>query len=172
VVTKGSTSTPRIYAAPGRPAATTAPAPAEPQRLISYGDLNAPGSGGFFQAITGGAVSPDGRIVVLRTYLDAYIYTVPGDDLVAALQASPRHINLPGQPQGEGVAFAADGQSILLSSEGVDTPILRLPRSSGENTAVGRLVGGDRNLRPLLIAVVAALILGLGVLFLRRRSRR
>jgi hypothetical protein len=171
VVTKGSSSKPRIYAAPGRPAATTGPAPAAPQRLISGGELNAPGAGGTFQAITGGSVSPDGRVVVLRTYLDAYIYSVPGDDLVAALQGVPRQINLPSQPQGEGVAFAADGQAILLSSEGVDTPILRLPRSSGEDSTVGRLVGGDRNLRPLLIGGVVVVVLGLALLVLRRRFR-
>lgn len=171
IVTKGSSSHPRIYAAPGRPAAGTGPAPAGPQRLISEGDLNAPGSGGTFQAITGGAVSPDGRVVVLRTYLDAYIYNVTGDDLVAALRTTPRQINLPSQPQGEGVAFAADGQSIILSSEGTDTPLLRLPRTSGADSGIGRLVGGDRNLRPVLIAGAAALLVGVLLVLFRRRRR-
>jgi hypothetical protein len=171
IVTKGSTSKPRIYAAPGRPAATTAPAPADVRRLLSEGDLNAPGSGGTFEAITGGAVSPDGRVIVLRTYLDAYIYTVPGDDLVAALRSTPRQIHLPVQPQGESVAFAADGQSILLSSEGVGTPVLRLPRESADRSGVGKLVGGSSNVRPVLV-VVAGMVLALVLVVVRRRRSR
>jgi hypothetical protein len=171
IVSKGSSSTPRVYEAVGRPASGDAPAPADVRRLQGSGELNAPGAGGTFEAITGGAVAPDGSVIVLRTYLDAYVYPVPGGDLVAALHTPPRRINLPAQPQGEGVAFAADGQSILLSSEGADAPILSLRRSSGEDSAVGRLVGGDRNLRPALI-VGAAIVIGLGLLFLLRMRRR
>ena len=168
VVTKGSTSKPRIYAAEGRPAATTAPAPADVRRLVSGGELNAPESGGTFEAITGGAVSPDGRVIVLRTYLDAYIYTVPGDDLVAALRSTPRQIHLPVQPQGESVAFAADGQSILLSTEGAGTAILRLPRES-ERSNVGRFIGGKSNVRPVLVVGLLALLALLLTVALRRR---
>jgi hypothetical protein len=171
IVTKGSTGTPLVYEASGRPAAGTEPAPAEVRKLRAAGDLNAPGSGGTFEAITGGAVAPDGSVIVLRTYLDAYVYAVQGDDLVAALHTAPRRINLPSQQQGEGVAFAADGQSILLSSEGIDTPILTLRRESGDQSAVGRLVGGDRNRRPALIGG-AAVVLVLGLLLLRARARR
>jgi hypothetical protein len=172
VVTKGTTSHPRIYSASGRPAAGTGPAPAGTQKLIDGGLLDAPGSGGFFEAVTGGAVSPDGCVVVLRTYLDAYVYPVPGDDLVAALQATPRQIHLPSQPQGESVAFASDGASILLSSEGTGTAVLRLQRESGENSAVGRLVGGDRRVRPLLVGVGVAVVLGVVLVIARRRRRR
>jgi hypothetical protein len=173
IVTKGSSGTPRVYEAPGRPAAGTGPAPADVRKLSGSGELDAPGSGGAFEAITGGAVSPDGSVIVLRTYLDAYVYPVAGDDLVAALHTTPRRIGLPPQPQGEGVAFAADGKSILLSSEGVGTSILSLRRESGEESSAGRLVGGNRNLRPVLVGVaVAAVVVGLVLFRLRRRRRR
>jgi hypothetical protein len=108
---------------------------------------------------------------VLRTYLDAYVYAVPADgDLVAALKTAPRRINLPAQPQGEAVAFAANGDSILLSSEGARSAIRSLRRESGDSSAVGRLVGGEDNVRPALVVGAAALVLvGLVVWRVRRR---
>lgn len=171
LVTKGLTSRPRAYEAVGRPAASSGPAPADIRRLEAGGEVNAPGSGGTFGAITGGAVSPDGSVIVLRTYLDAYVYAVPGDDLVAALKTTPRRIDLPAQPQGEAVAFAADGASILLSSEGAQSPILTLRRESGDGSAVGRLVGGEDDIRPALVvgAVVLVLVALAGWRLRRRR---
>lgn len=172
VVSKGSAGTPRIYAAAGRPAASLDPAPADVRRLVAAGDLNAPGSGGTFQAITGGTVSRDGRLIVLRTYLDAYVYPVPGDDLVAALQAAPRRIDLPPQGQGEAVALSADGRSLLLSSEGRQSEILRLEReSSGGASAVDRVVG-DGNADRYLIAAGAGVALLLVMFAVSRRRRR
>ncbi len=170
IVTKGLTSRARAYEAPGRPAASSGPAPTDVRRLQAAGEINAPGSGGTFGAITGGAVSPDGSVLVLRTYLDAYVYAVPDGDLVAALKTAPRRIDLPAQPQGEAVAFAADGESILLSSEGRRSEILSLRRESGNGTSVGRLVGGDDNLRPALVTgAVALAFVGLVVWRVRRR---
>lgn len=69
--------------------------------------------------ITGGAVSADGRVAALRTYTDAWIYPVTGygasaDALVAALRGRPVQVPLPGEPQGEAIAFTADGT--LLSA--------------------------------------------------------
>ncbi|MDQ1631990.1 MAG: hypothetical protein QOC80_1962 [Frankiaceae bacterium] len=174
VVTKGSTSKPRIYAAPGRPATPGTSAPPAAVPLIGHGELNAPGAGGTFSAITGGAVSPDGRLVVLRTYLGAYLYPVVGDDLVGALLAAPRSVSLPPQPQGESVAFTTDGRALLVSSEGVDSPVLRIPLVSGDGDGgvVGSLVGTKGSRRPLVITVVvAAVVLGLALAFFRRRRR-
>lgn len=171
IVTKGTTSHPRIYAAPGRPAAGTGPPPTAVTTLVGGGLLDAPGSGGTFEAVTGGAVSPDGRTVVLRTYLDAYVYDVTGDDLVAALLTTPRQIHLPPQPQGESVAFASDGGSILLTSEGTETAVLRLQRQVGANSPVGRLVGGDRNVRPLVVGLAIGLAAVIVLILLRRRRR-
>ena len=51
IVTKGLTSRPRAYEAPGRPAASSGPAPAEVRRLEAGGEVNAPGSGGTFGAM-------------------------------------------------------------------------------------------------------------------------
>ncbi|MFI5897070.1 hypothetical protein ACIA5D_43970 [Actinoplanes sp. NPDC051513] len=68
--------------------------------------------------ITGGAVSPDGRYAVLRTYADAFEFDVEGDDVVGAItKGDPRQIPLPNEPQGESVAYATDGTAILTISE-------------------------------------------------------
>lgn len=75
-----------------------------------------------FAFATDGSFFPDGRHYVVRGYGSAAVYTYPGHRRVASFR-------LPAQPQGEGVAVAADG-TLLLSSEGEHAPVLRvrLPR--------------------------------------------
>lgn len=84
--------------------------------------------------ITGGATSPDGRHVVLRTYADAFEYEVTGGDVIRALTAGqPHQIPLPDEPQGEAVTYSTDGRSLLTVSEssgeqaGARPVILRYP---------------------------------------------
>ncbi|BEP14464.1 hypothetical protein acdb102_27750 [Acidothermaceae bacterium B102] len=81
-------------------------------------------------ATTGGAFSPDGRTVVLRTYTDAYLFIVAAAGPAAmtkALNAAPRRIALPAQPQGEGVAFTRDGTALVLTSEHKGSAVDRVP---------------------------------------------
>jgi hypothetical protein len=66
--------------------------------------------------VTGGALNADGRVLALRTYTDAWLYPVPDGDVVAALRGTPVRVPLPGEPQGEAVAFTADG-TLLSGSE-------------------------------------------------------
>jgi hypothetical protein len=78
--------------------------------------------------ITGGAVSPDGRFAVLRTYADAFEFAVSGGDVVAAVTTGrARPVAMPDEPQGESVAYSADGTALLTVSEGSDPVILRYP---------------------------------------------
>jgi hypothetical protein len=71
--------------------------------------------------ITGGAVSPDGRHVTLRTYADAFEYDVTNDDVIGAVtRGTPRSIPLPDEPQGEAVAYSTDGSALLTVSEADD----------------------------------------------------
>ena len=81
--------------------------------------------------VTGGAVSPDGRRLALRTYTDAYVYDVRGDDLVAALRGVPRVVPLPATSQGEAVTWTRDGSALLTSSEGPRAPVHRVPVPPG-----------------------------------------
>jgi hypothetical protein len=72
--------------------------------------------------VTGAATSPDGSRIVLRTYADAFEFEVgPGgsaDAVVRAIDAGPpRTIALPDEPQGESIAYSADGTVLLSISE-------------------------------------------------------
>ncbi|GAA2625423.1 hypothetical protein [Paractinoplanes durhamensis] len=68
--------------------------------------------------ITGGAVSPDGKHAVLRTYADAFEFEVPGDDLAKAItDGTPTPIELPDEPQGESISYTTDGTALLTVSE-------------------------------------------------------
>ncbi|WP_424185161.1 hypothetical protein ACOBQX_25165 [Actinokineospora sp. G85] len=73
--------------------------------------------------VTGGAVSADGAVVALRTYTDAYVFSAPDGDVVAALtQGTPARIPLPAEQQGEAIAFEPDG-TLVSASEGTGEPI-------------------------------------------------
>jgi hypothetical protein len=95
-----------------------------PTPLVRIGELTLPpsdtvggpigGIGG--RLVTGAAMSADGSVVALRSYTDAWLYPVRGGDLVAALQRTPVQVPLPDEPQGEAVAFEADG-TLLSGSE-------------------------------------------------------
>jgi hypothetical protein len=66
--------------------------------------------------VTDGAYLPDGRFV-LRTYSSVFVYDRPGHEVAQA--------DLPPQPQGESVA--ADGNQLLIGSEGVHTRVIAVP---------------------------------------------
>ncbi|WP_324273790.1 hypothetical protein [Blastococcus brunescens] len=76
--------------------------------------------------VTGGAVSADGQRLALRTYTDAYVWPLTGSDVVGALSGEPSVIPLPTSPQGEAITFAADGQSLLVTSEGLPADLTRV----------------------------------------------
>ncbi|GGS51069.1 hypothetical protein [Actinokineospora fastidiosa] len=65
--------------------------------------------------VTGGAVSPDGTVVALRTYTDAYLYAAPDGDILAALKREPVRVPLPNEPQGEAIAIEPDGTLVSMS---------------------------------------------------------
>jgi hypothetical protein len=66
--------------------------------------------------VTDGAYLPDGRFV-LRTYTSVYVYDRPGHEVARA--------QLPPQPQGESIA--ADGDRLLIGSEGARSTVLAVP---------------------------------------------
>ncbi len=68
------------------------------------------------RTVTGAGASADGSVVAVRTYTDAWLFPVTGGDLAAALTGPPTRVPLGGEPQGEAVAFEADG-TLLSGSE-------------------------------------------------------
>ena len=93
--------------------------------------------------MTGGAVSADGRVVALRTYTDAWLFAVPdGGGVADALRATPVQVPLPGEPQGEAVAFAADGT--LLSGSEARGGVAGQVRGGSRGRRAGRRAGPAR----------------------------
>jgi hypothetical protein len=99
------------------------------------------------QMVTGGANSPDGKHVVLRTYSDAYEWSVPDGDVVKAITTTTPVITpLPSEPQGEAIAYTRDGKSFVTVSsqdDGVKTQILSYrPAVPANPTKAGSVPGG------------------------------
>lgn len=68
--------------------------------------------------VSGGTVSDDGSVSVLRNQAHAYFYR----DLTKA----PEVVALPRQPQGESIVFDEDGAHVLVGSEGAASRVLRV----------------------------------------------
>ena len=75
--------------------------------------------------VTGAASTPDGSVVAVRTYTDAYLYPAPDGDIVAALGREPVRVPLADEQQGEAIAFTPDG-TLLSASEGTAQPLRAL----------------------------------------------
>ena len=124
---------------------------------------------------------------MLRTYTDAYVWSAPDGDVEVALSGSPRRIPLPATAQGEAVAVAPDGRSLLTTHRGAartgargaarrrGTRADRADRRPGRPDRPDRLAdaaagnGGPSLLGPAVgVAALAALVLLAGRLIRRR----
>jgi hypothetical protein len=76
--------------------------------------------------VTDGTVTPSGT-VLLRTYGELAVLDPPPLDTGSPLLVPRATTVPPSQLQGEGLALAPDGRSVLLSSEGAGEPVLRFP---------------------------------------------
>ncbi|MGU3433386.1 hypothetical protein ACNHUS_10245 [Actinomycetes bacterium M1A6_2h] len=133
--------------------------------------------------VTGGAVSADGTVVALRTYTDLYLYSAPDANVLSALMSGPtKQIPLPEQPQGESLAFTANGDLLIGSEQGfVATqalpPIGVLRGAAGLVEPEQPVEDAQKSSTRTVVWVLAAggavllIILGPGV-FAIRRSRK
>lgn len=117
VITKTLDDTARVYAARA-PLATSKRTTLEFVATIRVPSL-------FGSTITGADISSDGRHVVLANYLGAYELSL--DDNTSAFDAIWKlplaSISIPARPQGESICYSADGNKVLLTSEGASSPI-------------------------------------------------
>jgi hypothetical protein len=126
--------------------------------------------------VTDGAFSPDGRLLVLRDYGAAHVATASGRRLAT--------VELPLQPQGESIAFAADGASLLAGSEGAGSEVWRVPLPAAALPAVtttrppaaagpGTTPPAPRpSARPAAAALAGAALLAVAVAAAAARTRR
>ena len=115
--------------------------------------------------VTGGAVSPDGTKVALRTYTDAYVWPLTGSDVAGALAGQRARIPLPEQQQGEAVSFTPDGTALVVAGEGLPTdvsvvPLAGAPASGAASAAApspaAATADASASPTPVLAALVAA----------------
>lgn len=76
---------------------------------------------------TGGEIAPRADRVVVRTYTDAWEWTVSDGDVAAAFSGEPIRVVIPPTMQGEAIAYARGGRSLVTTSEGVDAPVHIVP---------------------------------------------
>lgn len=73
---------------------------------------------------TGGDVSPDGKIVIVRGIFSAFMWIRPeGEQLWRAFEQKRFNLKLIYERQGEGICFDADGLGYFTIGEGVNPPI-------------------------------------------------
>ena len=113
---------PRVYRAPF-PQSSASPITLDYLGLLPWG-LSFP---------VGGDISPDGDEIIVR---GAEVFThgaslwtrSPGQSIWDALSGSPLAVPAPSEPQGEAIAFDADGDGYFTVSEGVNQPVYYIQR--------------------------------------------
>ena len=163
--------------------------PGAPVAMIDAGGLRvplppdpAPGFPGT--AITGGDVSPDGSIVLLRTYRSVLAFPRAADQTLAeALQGEPCFAPQAEEQQGEAVAFTNDGSAFVTISEGANPAINRIGSSqpAATTTTAAPMTTAREDSVPdddpstgavLVAAVVVLVVLGGGALLWSHRRAR
>lgn len=78
---------------------------------------------------TAADVSHDGRFMVVRSYTDAFEWTVPpGQKLADAVKSTPRALPVPWLGQFEAICYTPDAKFLLTTCEGAPCPLWRVPR--------------------------------------------
>ena len=107
-----------------------AKAPLEPGKtttLTHLGSLKVPSLMGGF--VTGGDISPDGRRVAICDYTGGYEYVIrPGRSFDEIWRLEPTLLALGVRHQGEAIAYRLDGSALLMTSEGLHSPLLEIVR--------------------------------------------
>lgn len=82
--------------------------------------------------LTGGDLSPDGKRLVICDYSAAYEFLLPENstDLNDIWSQEPESIDVGSRKIGEAVTYSSDGNSIILTSEGKNTPIIEVVRKN------------------------------------------
>jgi hypothetical protein len=103
---------------PLRPGKTVTLEPVEGR----FSDLIAP-----VPFVTGAALSPDGTRLAIRTYAEAWEWRRrPGTPFEALFSATPRHVDLARERQGEAITYTTDGRALVTASEFLPAPLWRL----------------------------------------------
>lgn len=101
--------------------------PGEPATMELAGLLSLPGLLLGAGLTTGGAVTAVGDRVTVRTYGMAFEWRVEaGQSLLDALMGVSARRSLAGSGRGEAIAYGSDGETLLMTAEGVPCPLFEL----------------------------------------------
>jgi len=152
---------------------------AAPEQLDPDGVNTLTRVGGAPLFATDAAFSPDGRYYAVRTYWNATLYDA--SEGVPGRRAAT--VALPESDQGESVSFTGDGSALLVGSEGVQSPVWRVPlddvlsrppapepEPSPSTTEEADLSGGDGAGGLILAGVGVAGVAVLAIVWLARRG--
>ena len=97
-------------------------------RLEKIADFSVPAMPNGF--LTGGAISPDGKRVIICDYFAAYEITLPANakNFNDIWKEKPLKIELGERKQGEAICYSVDGKSIYATSEKRNSPIIEVRR--------------------------------------------
>lgn len=137
------------------------------------------------KVFTGGAVSPDGKHAVLRTYTDAYEWNVTGGDVASSVvKGKPVRTPLPNEPDGEAISFSTDGKSFLTMADAHSVVIDRYTPATASATKpsaaatadggglFGNLTVTDITNIVIVIGVIGLILLAAGLVGVRRARRQ
>ncbi|MGW8265664.1 MAG: hypothetical protein ACWGSQ_04800 [Longimicrobiales bacterium] len=95
------------------------PLPLRPNELVSLEEVQtlSDGSMSLFSQVTGADASPDGRMVVVRSYEALFFYRVE-DGHLTPLEGGRVALLTLQEPQGEAVGFGPEGRIILTTEAG------------------------------------------------------
>ncbi|MEP6786997.1 MAG: hypothetical protein ABJB40_01100 [Acidobacteriota bacterium] len=101
---------------------------AEVQKAEKVAELSVPAIPNGF--LTGGDISPDGRLLIICDYTEAYEFVLPEnstnfDDI---WKVQPEPVDLGKRKGGESVTYNVDGTSIFAGSEGANSPVIEVKR--------------------------------------------
>lgn len=122
VVTKNEDGRSGVYLAPADPSPTEVSV-MERVATIALGEVGSAAGFGLQLLATGGAVSADGKYVVVRSYFEALEWPLEDFDLAGAFAKEP--VRVPLAPAGQGEAIAYSGTSLITTSEGLRAPVYR-----------------------------------------------
>jgi len=83
----------------------------------------------------GGDISPDGRLILIRTMVSALLFIrTPGQSIAEAFKNKPITLSIRQEPQGEAIAFDPLGKGFYTVSEGKHPPIYYYGRREKQDT--------------------------------------
>jgi hypothetical protein len=179
IVTKSPTGTATVYAA-STPLRADKPSRLRAVALVQVKSLVGRNPGPAAVLVTGGAVSPDGMHVVLRTYNEAWEWDVTNGNIADAFGGLPRKVTLLETKQGEAITYTPDGSGFLVSGEQlapIDRVSIDRPRYAPTGVATGAstptAADGTSHV-PTIIAVgaIGCLLLLVGAVVVERRRSR